>query len=266
MEDLRASSEIRILTWNVNGLRSALKKNFISFLAKENPDVLCLQETKTYAAVCPDIDHYKVKYFHHSEQKKGYSGTAFFSHWEPKSLQCIDVDAQHPEGRILLSEFSSFYLVNVYVPNAQPELRRLAYRSQVWDVALKNFLTQLKAQKPLIVCGDFNVAHQTIDLARPEANHFSPGFTDEERRGFSAYLEIGLVDVFRHLHPNESGHYTWWSYRARAREKNVGWRIDYFLVSEEILPCVKDCKILNKIEGSDHAPVELVLSLEKAIQ
>lgn len=250
---------MKIISWNVNGLRSILTKNFDQFLIDSNADIVCLQETKVYEAVTPAIPHYKNTYFNHSELKKGYSGTGTFCNEAPMSVRLIDLDAKHPEGRILLSDHTGFVLVNVYVPNAKADLSRLAYRSKIWDTAFSDFLKDVKKDKPVIVCGDLNVAHQPIDLANPEANHYSPGFTDEERAGFDRYLDIGLVDVFRKFHDNEPNHYSWWSYRSGARARNIGWRIDYFLASEELLPKISSCRILKDVGGSDHAPLELIM-------
>ena len=248
---------LKIITWNVNGLRALMKKNFNSFVEAYRPDILCLQETKTYALVCPEIPFYKYTYFNHSEQKKGYSGTATFLQHPVVDVRCIDVDAQHPEGRILLTEFKNCYLINVYVPNSQTELRRLAYRTQIWDSKFRQFLSDLQAKKNVIVCGDFNVAHHPIDLANPDTNHFNAGFTDEERYSFGQHLKTGLVDIFRYLHPDVPGQYTWWSVRTNSRARNIGWRIDYFLISKPLVPYVRQCTILTGVYCSDHAPVLL---------
>lgn len=256
---------MNIVSWNVNGLRAILKKDFSHFLSQVNPDILCLQETKLHEAVLPPLNFFKCLHFHHASDKKGYSGTAVWAHFSPSAIKCVDVEPQFKEGRVIVAEYNSFYLVNVYVPNSQPELARLPYRYKIWDVAFRNFLIDLQQKKPLIVCGDFNVAHEPIDLARPESNHFSAGYTDEERANFSKLLlEVGLTDVFRWQHPNQSNHYTWWSYRSNARERNVGWRIDYFLLSKPLLPLVKHCTILKDFEGSDHAPLLLDIALSSA--
>ena len=251
---------MKIISWNVNGLRSIMSKDFDKFLLLERPDIICLQETKVYASVCPDIEFYDHAYFNHSEVKKGYSGTGTFCRIKPSNVRLIDLDKNHSEGRILVSDHDDFLLVNVYVPNAKADLSRLGYRANIWDAAFKDFLKDLKQVKPVIVCGDLNVAHQPIDLANPEANHFSPGFTDEERAGFEGYLELGFVDVFRRFHENQPNHYSWWSYRAGARARNVGWRIDYFLATETLLPKISSCKILKNVYGSDHAPLELIIN------
>lgn len=249
----------KIITWNVNGLRSILSKNFDAFVQKYKPDVLCLQETKVYGEVCPEISGFDYKYFNHCEVKKGYSGTAILSNKEPKNIRLLDVDPQHPEGRIIIAEFEDFYLVNTYVPNAQSELQRLPYRVQVWDANFRKLLVDLQREKSVLWCGDLNVAHRPIDLENPETHHFHAGFTDQERQSFSQTLDCDLVDVFRSLHPDVPKQYSWWSYRMKARERNVGWRIDYFVASKDLLPCVNSCEILSGVMGSDHAPVQLVL-------
>ncbi|MDR1665741.1 MAG: exodeoxyribonuclease III [Puniceicoccales bacterium] len=247
-----------IVSWNVNGLRSVLRKNLGDFLSLERPHILCLQETKVYPEVLPTLAFYAEHYFNHCTTKKGYSGTAVWTDRKPLQARCIDVESTCAEGRVMVLEYRHFYLINVYVPNSQNELLRLPYRCKVWDVAFRDYLKGL--QKPLIVCGDFNVAHEPIDLAHPESNHFNPGFTDEERGNFSHLLDIGLVDIFRQRHPHQPHHYTWWSYRAGARRRNIGWRIDYFLVSSSLTSRVTDCTILKHVEGSDHAPVRLTVS------
>ncbi|MDR2396591.1 MAG: exodeoxyribonuclease III [Puniceicoccales bacterium] len=249
----------KLISWNVNGLRAVLKNNFYPLIASFQPDILCLQETKLHAQVCPRMETFNHTYFHHSEQKKGYSGTAIFSQITPLGVRCIDVDSQHPEGRILSMEFKNFHLLNVYVPNSQDALQRLPYRTKIWDPSFRHFFDNLQKSKPLIICGDFNVAHQAIDLANPEMHHFHAGFTDQERASFDLHLSAGLVDVFRHLHPNLTQQYTWWSYRTRARERNIGWRLDYFLTSQSLLPHVRTCTILKSVLGSDHAPIQLEL-------
>ena len=253
-------NDVKIISWNVNGLRSVLAKNFYAFVDEHRPDILCLQETKAYAAVCPKISGFENVYFNHCEIKKGYSGTAIFARVKPIDVRCLDVDSQHPEGRIIIAEFASFFLINTYVPNSQSELQRLAYRTKIWDKAFRTLLIKLEKSKPVLWCGDLNVAHMSIDLAHPESNHFSAGFTDEERNSFSEHLDAGFVDVFRKFYPDVRQQYSWWSYRMHAREKNVGWRIDYFLASQKLLPYISSCRILTHVMGSDHAPVELTLS------
>lgn len=249
----------KLVSWNVNGIRAILNKNFDTFIQQTQPDILCLQETKAYASVCPEVKQFKYVYFNHCEIKKGYSGTAIFSQIEPLAVRYFDVDSKHPEGRITLAEFPGFYLINTYVPNSQAELQRLSYRVQIWDSAFRKLLQKLENEKPILWCGDLNVAHQPIDLENPDAHHFHAGFTDEERTSFSKHLEAGFIDVFRHLHPHDLHRYSWWSYRAQARERNVGWRLDYFISSPKLLPFIKSCDILSEVLGSDHAPVQLEL-------
>lgn len=250
---------VQLITWNVNGLRAILTKNFYDFVKTYQPDVLCLQETKLYDTVCPKIDGFKYTYFNHCEIKRGYSGTAIFSQIEPINVRCMDVDEQSPEGRIIIAEFKAFYLINTYVPNSQSDLRRLSYRVQVWDKAIRTLLLKLEKIKPILWCGDLNVAHCPIDLSNPDANHFNAGFTDEERQSFTEHLDAGFTDVFRIFHPNQLQQYSWWSYRMRARERNIGWRIDYFIASPQLLPHISACNILPQVLGSDHAPVQLLL-------
>ena len=253
---------VKIVTWNVNGLRSILRKNFYAFTAQQKPNILCLQETRVDADTCPKIEGFKYIYFNHSTAKKGYAGTAIFSDIEPLSVRCLDADAEHPEGRILVAEFKKFFLVNTYVPNSQGDLQRLPYRIKVWDATVRSLVKKLQTTKPVLWCGDLNVAHQPIDLSYPDVNHFSAGFTDEERQSFAEHLDAGLVDVFRYFYPQTPNQYTWWSYRMRARERNIGWRIDYFLASKQLLPSIKGCRILSDILGSDHAPVQVEMKAD----
>lgn len=252
-------SDVKIVSWNVNGLRSVLSKNFYDFVKTEQPDILCLQETKTYKQVCPKVDSFKYCYFNHCEIKKGYSGTAILSQIEPLSVRTLDIDKEHPEGRIIVAEFKTFYLINTYVPNAKSDLLRLPYRIQVWDKAMRALLIQLEKTKPILWCGDLNVAHKPIDLENPDSNHFNPGFTDEERQSFSEHLQAGFVDVLRHFYPDTPQQYSWWSYRMSARTRNVGWRIDYFISSPKLLPQIHTCCIQTSVMGSDHAPVMVTL-------
>lgn len=244
---------MKIFSWNVNGLRAILKKNFLEFVSEYNPDILCLQETKVSRDICNEIElPFKYKFFNCAE-KKGYSGTAILSNIEPFDVRLIDLKDHADEGRILFADFGEFNLVSVYVPNSQDGLKRLAYR-RVWDRDFCEFLSGLS--KPTFVCGDMNVAHQEIDLARPKDNHFSAGFTDEEREDFTNLLkDASLTDIWRFKNPDLANRYSWWSYRGGARFRNVGWRIDYFLVSTGYESLVKNCDILDKVEGSDHCPV-----------
>jgi len=251
---------MKIFSWNVNGLRAVLKKNFYDFVASHAPDVLCLQETKISMqdALALDIP-FKYKYFNCAE-KKGYSGTAIFSNEEPLDVQSVQLEGHPDEGRILCANFAAFYLVNVYVPNSKTELERLSYRTQSFDADFRRYLKGLAKTKGVIVCGDLNVAHEEIDLARPADNHFSAGFTDEERASFAAHLKNGgLIDVWRALNPERQNKYSWWSYRGGARDRNVGWRIDYFLCTPDIFKKVKDADIHDDVTGSDHCPVSVTL-------
>jgi len=249
---------MKLISWNVNGLRAVLRKNFTEFLAAESPDILCLQETKcTEADVEPNWAGYST-YFN-SAQKKGYSGTAVLTRTPPLHVsRGIGLEAHDQEGRVLSLEFDSFILVNVYVPNAQRELARLGYR-QEWDRAFLAYLRGLEVRKPVVCCGDFNVAHQERDLARPKENVRTHGFTAEERAGFTAFVEAGFVDTFREFE-SAGGHYTWWSAMNKARERNIGWRIDYFLVSATLKERVRRGWILPEVPGSDHCPVGVELA------
>jgi len=247
---------MKLISWNVNGIRAILKKNFYSFLKKENPDVICVQETKAH----PDqVDHTLDKqYKHHfwnAAEKKGYSGTAIFSKIKPEAVHYgMSMKEHDKEGRVITIKFPKFYLVNVYTPNAKPDLSRLKYR-QKWDKAFLN-IQGLDKRKPVIVTGDLNVAHEEIDIARPKNNKMSPGFTKEEREDFSEYIENNFIDTFRKLYPDKV-QYSWWTYRFGARKRNVGWRIDYFLTSKRLK--FKKAYILDKILGSDHCPIGLEL-------
>lgn len=248
---------MKLISWNVNGIRAVLNKGFMDFLKKENPDFLCLQETKAHDhQVQLNTEGYHQ--FWHSAEKKGYSGTLILSKKEPFSVQYgLGNFLDDKEGRVLTVEYEDFFLVNVYVPNAQPGLARIKFR-QEWNSALTNFVKDLDKKKPVVLCGDMNVAHNEIDLARPKANIGNPGFSDEERADFNTLLNNGFVDIWRHQHPEEEK-YSWWSYRANARANNVGWRIDYFLCSKRFVNEIKSSRILNEIMGSDHCPVEIVL-------
>ncbi len=253
---------MKILSFNVNGIRAVVGKNFITDMQAQAPDVICLQETKATpeqvaAAVAP-LSDYQV--YANSADRKGYSGTAILTKVAPLSVTYdIGMPDHDTEGRVICAEFSNFYLVTVYVPNSGSELLRLDYR-QTWDAAFLNYLKNLEKSKPVVVCGDFNVAHQAIDLARPKENYNkAAGYMQAEIDGMNAFVGAGLLDSFRALSP-EQVKYSWWSYRAGAREKNVGWRIDYFLVSEAFIPQVQEAFILNDVFGSDHCPVGVVIA------
>ena len=248
---------MKLISWNVNGIRSVLKKGFPAFVEKENPDILGLQEIK---ANQNQVDLTLPQYPYHfwnSAVKPGYSGTAIFSKVKPLSVSHGDTIIENNEGRVLTLEFPTYYLVNVYTPNAQRELTRLAYR-QEWDKKFLAYLKTLETKKPVIFCGDLNVAHTEIDLAHPKTNVRNAGFTPEERAGFSKIINSGFIDSFREFNKNPH-HYTWWSYMFNARAKNIGWRIDYFCVSKSLQPQLKDSFIMPHILGSDHCPVGMVL-------
>lgn len=253
---------MKLISWNVNGIRAVAKKNFFDDLTKMDPDVLCLQETKAQedqvAETLAELKGYYI-YANHAE-KKGYSGTAALCKEKPLSVtRDIGISEHDNEGRVLCLEFEKFFLVNVYVPNSGSELKRLDYR-QNWDLQFFTYLKNLEKTKPVAVCGDFNVAHKAVDLARPKANYNkSAGYMQEEIDGMDRFTSGGLIDSFRHFNPQAKDKYTWWSYRAGAREKNIGWRIDYFLVSEDFIPSVKNAFILDDVTGSDHCPVGIEL-------
>ena len=253
---------MKIVSWNVNGIRAIAKKTFFSDLEQLGPDILCLQETKAQehqiAETLMPLNGYHI--YSNSARKPGYSGTAVLSKIRPINVtKGINKDEHDTEGRVISLEFEDFFLVNVYVPNSGSELKRLGYR-QNWDNAFFNYLKNLEKNKPVIVCGDLNVAHKNIDLARPKANYNkTAGYMQEEIDGMDRLTAGGLTDTFRYLYPDETGRYSWWSYRAGARSKNIGWRIDYFLVSESFLPSVKNSFILENISGSDHCPVGIIV-------
>lgn len=248
---------MKLVSWNVNGLRACVGKGFFEFLSAENPDMMCLQETKLQPEQAPQVDGYREYWC--SAEKKGYSGTALFTKSEPLSVSFgLGIEEHDHEGRVITAEYENFYLVTVYTPNSQDGLKRLDYRMQ-WEDAFRGHLCALDQKKPVVVCGDMNVAHEEIDLKNPKTNRRNAGFTDEERGKMTELLGAGFADTFRRLHPGLEGAYSWWSYRFHAREKNAGWRIDYFLVSERLMPRVKDARILSDVFGSDHCPVLLEL-------
>ena len=248
---------MKFISWNVNGFRSCLTKGFEDFFYNQNADFFCIQETKMQPGQATFEPEGYFQYWY-SAEKKGYSGTAILTKHEPISVSYgIGIEEHDREGRAITLEYEDFYLLCVYTPNAQRELARLDYRVK-WEGALLEYIKALDAKKPVIYCGDLNVAHNEIDLKNPKTNHFSAGFSDEERGCFSNLLNSGFVDTFRYLYPNEVK-YSWWSYMFKSREKNVGWRIDYFVVSERLKERIKDSQILNEIEGSDHCPVALIL-------
>ena len=249
---------MKLISWNVNGLRACIGKGFLDFVNFIDADVICLQETKLQPhQIELDLPQYHI--YWNSADKKGYSGTAVFTKQEPLSVTYdFGEDIHRHEGRVITCEYPDFYLVCCYTPNSQDELRRLSYRME-WEDALRQYLCELDTIKPVVYCGDLNVAHEEIDLKNPKSNRKNAGFTDEEREGFQQLLDAGFVDTFRHFYPDQTDIYSWWSYRFRAREKNAGWRIDYFVVSEALRPLLESAAIHTEIFGSDHCPVEVVL-------
>ncbi|MBI2485080.1 exodeoxyribonuclease III [Candidatus Uhrbacteria bacterium] len=254
-----------IISWNVNGIRSVLRQGLSDFIKKHHPDILCLQETKAeQGQAVVDLPDYE-EYWNSAKKRKGYSGTAIFSKQKPLSVS-FDLPVKggvltdeygdaNGEGRVITADYGDFFLVNVYTPNAKPDLGRLAYRHKVWDPAFLKYLKALEKKKPVIATGDFNVAHEEIDIARPKENVKNAGFTPEERKGFERIVEAGFVDTFRLLHPNEKDRYTWWARWSNARARNVGWRIDYVIVSPALKRKIKRAFILDHVMGSDHCPV-----------
>ncbi|MDD2214410.1 MAG: exodeoxyribonuclease III [Oscillospiraceae bacterium] len=247
---------MRFISWNVNGLRAVLKKGFMEQLQAFGADAVCLQETKLQAGqVELDLPGY-YQYWNYAE-RKGYSGTAIFTRQEPVSVRYgIGLPEHDTEGRVITLEYPGFYLITCYTPNSKDGLLRLPYR-ETWEDCFRDFLCGLDAGKPVVLCGDLNVAHEEIDLKNPDTNHLSAGFSDEERAKFSALLDAGFVDTFRFLYPEQKDAYSWWSYRTAARQRNAGWRIDYFIVSQRLTPWVRDAAILSEVMGSDHCPVSL---------
>ncbi|MCM1356329.1 MAG: exodeoxyribonuclease III [Staphylococcus sp.] len=250
---------MKFVSWNVNGLRAVCAKGFNDIFASLDADFVCLQETKLSPGAL-DLEFEGYRSYWNLADKKGYSGTGIFTRHEPKAVTYgIGIDLHDHEGRVITLDMGDYYLVNVYTPNSQSELVRLPYRVE-WETAFREYVGRLDSEKPVIICGDMNVAHKEIDLKNPKTNRKNPGFSDEERAEFSKLLEQGFVDTFRAIHPTLEDAYTWWSYRAKAREKNVGWRIDYFLISSRLLPQLTDANIRADIMGSDHCPVELYLA------
>ena len=252
---------MKLISWNVNGLRACLNKGFLDFFQREAPDVLCLQETKLQPHQI-ELDLPGYHQYWNSAEKKGYSGTAIFTKTEPLAITYgIGIPEHDTEGRVITAEYEDFYLVCCYTPNAQRGLTRLDYR-MVWEDAFRAYLKELDGKKPVILCGDLNVAHQEIDLKNFKTNRGNAGFTDEERGKMTELLDAGFVDSFRSLYPDVTGAYSWWSYMYHARENNAGWRIDYFICSQRLKDRIADSKILADVMGSDHCPVELDLREE----
>lgn len=252
---------MKIVSWNINGIRAVLKKGAEDYFTSEDADVFCFQETKVNEDTLPEVcrEAYPFQYWNYAE-KKGYSGTAIISKTEPLSVSFGMPDfTEDSEGRVVTAEFESFYLVTVYTPNSQSGLKRLPYRIETWDAAFRDYLSFLDQKKPVVFCGDLNVAHKEIDLKNPKSNRKNPGFTDEERNSLSSTLDSGFTDTFRAQHPDEPDHYTWWSYRANARANNVGWRIDYFCVSNRFHSNIADAFIRPEIHGSDHCPTGVIV-------
>tara|TARA_B100001029_G_C15060249_1_gene457805 strand:+ start:1096 stop:1848 length:753 start_codon:yes stop_codon:yes gene_type:complete len=245
---------MKFISWNVNGIRAVIKKGFYDFVNEHNPDILCIQETKAHKEqVDLQLENYPYKYWN-SAVKKGYSSTAIFSKIKPVDVvNDMGIEEHDSEGRVITMELDKYYLVTVYTPNSKRELLRLEYRTK-WDKDFLKFIKKLEEKKPVIFCGDLNVAHKEIDLKNPKTNHFNPGFTDEERNGFSNIIGNGFIDTFREFEKGED-HYTWWSYMFQARKRNIGWRIDYFCISESLKSQLVNSYILKDVLGSDHAPV-----------
>lgn len=247
---------MKFISWNVNGLRACVGKGFEDIFRSLDADFFCLQETKMQHGQL-DLQFEGYHSFWNYADKKGYSGTAIYARHAPLNVTYgIDIDEHDHEGRVITLEYDNFFLVTVYVPNSQDELKRLDYRMK-WEDDFRNYLLSLDKMKPVVVCGDLNVAHKEIDLKNPKTNRRNPGFTDEERSKMTALLDCGFVDSFRYLYPDKEGIYSWWSYRFRAREKNIGWRIDYFLASKRLADNITDAVIHTEIFGSDHCPVEV---------
>ena len=249
---------MKFISWNVNGIRACLTKGFMDFFNNVDADVFCLQETKVQAGqVELDLNGY-YQYWNYAE-KKGYSGTAIFTKKEPISVSYgLGIEEHDKEGRVITLEFEDFYFITVYTPNSKTELERLDYR-MIWEDEFRKYMKNLEEKKPVIVCGDLNVAHKEIDLKNPKTNRKNAGFTDEEREKFTELMNAGFIDTFRYFYPEQEGSYSWWSYRFKAREKNAGWRIDYFLTSNSMKDRLVSAKIHSEILGSDHCPVELVI-------
>lgn len=251
---------MNLISWNVNGLRAVYKKGFMDFFKAINAEIFCIQETKMQEGqITLELENYK-QYFNYAD-RKGYSGTAIFTKIEPKNVTFgIGIEKHNHEGRVITLEFEQFYLVNCYTPNSGRELARLEYR-KIWEDDFKEYLKSLDMVKPVIICGDLNVAHKEIDLKNPKTNRKNAGFTDEEREKISNLLNSGFTDTYRKLYPDKKDSYTWWSYMGHAREKNIGWRIDYFLTSDRISSKIKETPIYEQIMGSDHCPIGLEIDI-----
>ena len=251
---------MKLISWNVNGIRACINKGFKDFFNEIDSDIFCIQETKCQKDQI-DLEFEGYTSYWNSAEKKGYSGTAIFTKQKPISVTYgIGIEEHDKEGRVITLEFEKFYMINIYTPNSKRELERLEYR-QIWEDEIRKYMLKLNENKPVIMCGDLNVAHEEIDLKNPKTNRHNAGFTDEERNKMTELLDAGFVDTFRVLYPEKENAYSWWSYMGHAREKNVGWRIDYFIVSKSIENCIKEAKIHSEIFGSDHCPVELEIDI-----
>ena len=251
---------MKLISWNVNGIRACVNKGFKEFFIKENADIFCIQETKCQEDQI-ELEFEGYKSYWNSAEKKGYSGTAIFTKKEPISVSYgIGIEEHDHEGRVITLEFKNFYMVNIYTPNSKRELERLDYRCK-WEDEICKYLLKLNKKKPVIMCGDLNVAHKEIDLKNPKTNRNNAGFTDSEREKMTKLLEAGFTDSFRYLYPEKLDQYTWWSYMGRAREKNIGWRIDYFIVSNDIKNKIEEALIYPEVFGSDHCPVGLKIEI-----
>lgn len=251
---------MKCISWNVNGIRACINKGFNDFFEVIDADIFCIQETKCQPDQI-DLQFEGYTTYLNSAEKKGYSGTAILTKQKPlKVAYGIGIEEHDKEGRVITLEFEKFYMVNIYTPNSKRELERLEYR-QIWEDEIRKYLLELDSKKPVIMCGDLNVAHEEIDLKNPKTNRGNAGFTDEERRKMTELLQAGFTDTFRNKYPDKTDAYTWWSYMGKAREKNVGWRIDYFIVSDSIKEKIKDAKIYPEVLGSDHCPIELEIDI-----
>jgi len=258
---------MRIISWNVNGIRAVEKRGFVDWVVKNNPDILCLNETKAEAGqlspglLNPPVKGTPYSVFWASAVKKGYSGVAVYTKEKPEDVHFFGKEEFDNEGRVIVAEYKKFTLIAAYFPNSQDERRRLDYKLSFCDTMLKLCNSIVKKGRHFLLCGDYNIAHTPIDIARPKANENSAGYLPEERAWMDKFTNSGYVDTFRHFHPGEAGHYTWWSYMGHAREKNVGWRLDYHCVDKGFMPCVKSSVILADVQGSDHCPVEIELDI-----
>ena len=251
---------MKLISWNVNGIRACITKGFKDFFNKIDADIFCVQETKCQEGQV-ELEFEGYTSYWNSAEKRGYSGTAIFTKKKPINVKYgIGIEEHDKEGRVITLEFEKFYMVDIYTPNSKRELERLEYR-MVWENEIRNYLLNLNKTKPVIMCGDLNVAHKEIDLKNPKTNRRNAGFTDEEREKMTELLSAGFIDTFRYLYPDKENAYSWWSYMGRAREKNVGWRIDYFIVSKDIKDRIQEAAIHSEVYGSDHCPVELEIKI-----